>query len=134
MRDFLKFSWILFGIGNFARTTRGNRSRSSTERRINHEDQPEGRHNSTHCLYKYYFQILHDQLTSLSSFLRHYKIMSSGRGWVMTPEEKAAALAEAKARGLPDGWRVELDVRPISFYLGLSTLCFNALLQLKRIN
>jgi len=94
----------------------------------------EGRHNSTHCLYKYYFQILHDQLTSLSSFLRHYKIMSSGRGWVMTPEEKAAALAEAKARGLPDGWRVELDVRPISFYLGLSTLCFNTLLQLKRIN
>ena len=37
--------------------------------------------------------------------------MSSGRGWVMTPEEKAAALAEAKTRGLPDGWRVELDVR-----------------------
>lgn len=30
----------------------------------------------------------------------------------MTPEEKAAALAEAKGRGLPDGWRVELDVRP----------------------
>lgn len=29
----------------------------------------------------------------------------------MTPEEKAAALAEAKTRGLPDGWRVELDVR-----------------------
>lgn len=29
----------------------------------------------------------------------------------MTPEEKAAALAEAKSRGLPDGWRVELDVR-----------------------
>ena len=29
----------------------------------------------------------------------------------MTPEEKAAALAEAKGRGLPDGWRVELDVR-----------------------
>jgi hypothetical protein len=29
----------------------------------------------------------------------------------MTPEEKAAALAEAKKRGLPDGWRVELDVR-----------------------
>ena len=38
--------------------------------------------------------------------------MSTGRGWVMTPEEKAAALAEAKGRGLPDGWRVELDVRP----------------------
>eukprot|EP00535_Pseudo-nitzschia_heimii_P002963 CAMPEP_0197193686 /NCGR_PEP_ID=MMETSP1423-20130617/27770_1 /TAXON_ID=476441 /ORGANISM="Pseudo-nitzschia heimii, Strain UNC1101" /LENGTH=328 /DNA_ID=CAMNT_0042646941 /DNA_START=74 /DNA_END=1057 /DNA_ORIENTATION=- len=37
--------------------------------------------------------------------------MSSGRGWVMTPEEKAAALAEAKTRGLPDGWRVELDKR-----------------------
>ena len=30
----------------------------------------------------------------------------------MTPEEKAAALAEAKGRGLPDGWRVELDVSP----------------------
>mmetsp|Transcript_19405 Transcript_19405/g.48327 ORF Transcript_19405/g.48327 Transcript_19405/m.48327 type:complete len:1968 (+) Transcript_19405:387-6290(+) len=37
--------------------------------------------------------------------------MSTGRGWVMTPEEKAAALAEAKTRGLPDGWRVELDKR-----------------------
>ena len=36
--------------------------------------------------------------------------MSTGRGWVMTPEEKSAALAEAKTRGLPDGWRVELDV------------------------
>jgi hypothetical protein len=33
----------------------------------------------------------------------------------MTPEEKAAALAEAKTRGLPDGWRVELDVRLFSF-------------------
>ena len=28
----------------------------------------------------------------------------------MTPEEQATALQEAKARGLPDGWRVELDV------------------------
>ena len=28
----------------------------------------------------------------------------------MTPEEQAIALQEAKARGLPDGWRVELDV------------------------
>mmetsp|Transcript_23617 Transcript_23617/g.55570 ORF Transcript_23617/g.55570 Transcript_23617/m.55570 type:complete len:1975 (-) Transcript_23617:135-6059(-) len=37
--------------------------------------------------------------------------MSTGRGWVMTPEEQAAALAEAKGRGLPDGWRVELDKR-----------------------
>jgi hypothetical protein len=35
----------------------------------------------------------------------------SGRPWVMTPEEQAIALQEAKARGLPDGWRVELDVR-----------------------
>ena len=33
----------------------------------------------------------------------------------MTPEEKAAALAEAKTRGLPDGWRVELDVSLFSF-------------------
>ena len=32
----------------------------------------------------------------------------------MTPEEQAAALAEAKGRGLPDGWRVELDVRQSS--------------------
>jgi len=29
----------------------------------------------------------------------------------MTPEEKRAALAEAKTRGLPDGWKVELDKR-----------------------
>lgn len=36
--------------------------------------------------------------------------MSTGRGWVMTQEEKVSALQEAKARGLPDGWRVELDV------------------------
>lgn len=36
--------------------------------------------------------------------------MSSNRGWVMTPEEKDSALEEAKARGLPHGWRVELDV------------------------
>lgn len=28
----------------------------------------------------------------------------------MTPEEKDSALEEAKARGLPHGWRVELDV------------------------
>jgi hypothetical protein len=30
--------------------------------------------------------------------------------WVMTPVEQMVALEEAKARGLPDGWRVELDV------------------------
>jgi hypothetical protein len=36
--------------------------------------------------------------------------MSTGRGWVMSPEEKVSALREGKARGLPDGWRVELDV------------------------
>lgn len=36
---------------------------------------------------------------------------NSGPRWVMTPEEQAIALQEAKARGLPDGWRVELDVR-----------------------
>jgi hypothetical protein len=36
--------------------------------------------------------------------------MSTGRGWVMTPEDKVAALKEAKSRGLPDGWSVELDV------------------------
>ena len=35
----------------------------------------------------------------------------------MTPEEKAAALAEAKTRGLPDGWRVELDVRSYYFFI-----------------
>ena len=28
----------------------------------------------------------------------------------MTPQERANALAEAKARGVPDGWTVELDV------------------------
>lgn len=28
----------------------------------------------------------------------------------MTPEDRANALAEAKARGLPSGWTVELDV------------------------
>ena len=39
----------------------------------------------------------------------------------MTPEEKAAALAEAKGRGLPDGWRVELDVRPSS--IGILDTC-----------
>lgn len=38
---------------------------------------------------------------------------NNGRGWVMTPEETARALQEAKARGLPDGWRVELDVRSL---------------------
>lgn len=32
------------------------------------------------------------------------------RGTELTPEEVAAALAEAKARGLPDGWKVSLDV------------------------
>jgi len=37
--------------------------------------------------------------------------MSTGRGWVMTPEDKVAALKEAKSRGLPDGWSVELDKR-----------------------
>mmetsp|Transcript_4661 Transcript_4661/g.5271 ORF Transcript_4661/g.5271 Transcript_4661/m.5271 type:complete len:2005 (+) Transcript_4661:174-6188(+) len=37
--------------------------------------------------------------------------MSTARGWVMTPEEKTAALEEAKGRGLPDGWSVELDKR-----------------------
>lgn len=47
--------------------------------------------------------------------------MSTGRGWVMTPEEKAAALAEAKGRGLPDGWRVELDVRQSS--IGIFDIC-----------
>ena len=31
-------------------------------------------------------------------------------GTELTPEEVAAALAEAKARGLPDGWKVSLDV------------------------
>ena len=36
--------------------------------------------------------------------------MSTSRGWVMTPEEQLVALEEAKGRGLPDGWRVELDV------------------------
>ena len=41
----------------------------------------------------------------------------SGRGWELTPEEVAAALEEAKARGLPDGWTVTLDV---SLYL----LCY----------
>jgi hypothetical protein len=35
--------------------------------------------------------------------------------WVMTPEEQAIALQEAKARGLPDGWRVELDVSELNF-------------------
>lgn len=28
----------------------------------------------------------------------------------MTHEDRANALAEAKARGVPEGWRVELDV------------------------
>ena len=52
----------------------------------------------------------------------------------MTPEEKAAALTEAKGRGLPDGWRVELDVRPSSIrifdtckvfrYQILNSLCY----------
>ncbi|KAG7346823.1 glutamine amidotransferases class-II [Nitzschia inconspicua] len=36
---------------------------------------------------------------------------NNGPRWVMTPEEQAIALQEAKARGLPDGWRVELDKR-----------------------
>jgi hypothetical protein len=31
----------------------------------------------------------------------------------MTPEEKVAALEEAKSRGLPDGWSVELDVSEV---------------------
>ena len=31
--------------------------------------------------------------------------------WRLTAAEKASALAEGKARGLPDGWDVELDVR-----------------------
>lgn len=43
----------------------------------------------------------------------------------MTPAEKAAALAEAKTRGLPDGWRVELDVR-------FNTLLNNAFLNLRK--
>ena len=30
--------------------------------------------------------------------------------WELTPEETAVALAEGKARGLPDGWDVTLDV------------------------
>lgn len=30
--------------------------------------------------------------------------------WEMTPEDRANALAEAKARGVPAGWTVELDV------------------------
>ena len=30
--------------------------------------------------------------------------------WKLTPAETAAALAEGKARGLPDGWNVTLDV------------------------
>eukprot|EP00980_Cylindrotheca_fusiformis_P028446 scaffold22599_cov139-Cylindrotheca_fusiformis.AAC.37 len=34
-----------------------------------------------------------------------------GRGTELTPEEKAAALAEGKARGLPPGWDVTLDKR-----------------------
>lgn len=28
----------------------------------------------------------------------------------MTPEDRSNAMAEAKARGLPSGWVVELDV------------------------
>jgi hypothetical protein len=35
----------------------------------------------------------------------------TGRGSELTPEETAAALVEAKARGLPDGWTVTLDKR-----------------------
>eukprot|EP00529_Nitzschia_sp_RCC80_P002441 CAMPEP_0113507844 /NCGR_PEP_ID=MMETSP0014_2-20120614/36686_1 /TAXON_ID=2857 /ORGANISM="Nitzschia sp." /LENGTH=2090 /DNA_ID=CAMNT_0000403489 /DNA_START=61 /DNA_END=6333 /DNA_ORIENTATION=+ /assembly_acc=CAM_ASM_000159 len=31
--------------------------------------------------------------------------------WVMTPEEQASAIQDAKARGLPDGWTVQLDKR-----------------------
>lgn len=37
--------------------------------------------------------------------------MTGGRGTDLTPEEKVAALKEAKARGLPDGWTVTLDKR-----------------------
>ena len=32
----------------------------------------------------------------------------------LTAEEVAHALAEAKARGLPDGWDVKLDVRKLA--------------------
>ena len=52
--------------------------------------------------------------------------MSTGRGWVMTPVEKAAALAEAKTRGLPDGWRVELDVSLLSVVIMLCGTCEDA--------
>lgn len=33
--------------------------------------------------------------------------------WEMTAEDRANALAEAKARGVPAGWTVELDVRTV---------------------
>jgi hypothetical protein len=35
---------------------------------------------------------------------------NSSSGYCLTEEEVAAALKEAKARGLPDGWTVKLDV------------------------
>lgn len=34
----------------------------------------------------------------------------------MTPQERSNALAEAKARGVPAGWTVELDVSDPSLY------------------
>ena len=40
----------------------------------------------------------------------HRPFHTMTRGTELTPEEVAAALAEAKARGLPDGWKVSLDV------------------------
>jgi hypothetical protein len=32
----------------------------------------------------------------------------------MAPEDRANALAEAKARGVPEGWTVELDVSTVN--------------------
>lgn len=35
--------------------------------------------------------------------------------WEMTAEDRSNALAEAKARGVPEGWTVELDVSTVHY-------------------
>jgi hypothetical protein len=40
----------------------------------------------------------------------------------LSADEVAHALAEAKARGLPDGWDVKLDVRNLVLILSSSLL------------
>lgn len=102
----IHFEWLQCNKTSIFHPRKGNRSKEGL------------RCNSNHYLYSSRLLIIFQQIllanlkaASVSELL----FIMSTRGWVMTPEEKAAALAEAKTRGLPDGWRVELDVSLFSF-------------------